>query len=366
MPLPLQSDLQRMRMMAPAREIVVGLQCGIQDKLKCIGLLTKKTLTSLSYPARSVVKRCTLCGEFYLAEDKDVKLHMRDKADQILTSDYVNLSHMLAKWSLECRYHVGFWTPQRRIRPEHTLRRCGAPCGAIGCQQRCNRFMHRSKMAHACGDNRCCEPCSVSSCKRRCCILDHFHGLKDSSVIHTCGKPHACQFLCVCGEPCEHVTERGEPTHELHYCGSKEGCTKPCFVAGCEDKCASSNHHHDLEEGAVHCCYQQHPCLAKCRSPGCDLPCVADRQFEHEHRCEQASSRSCMSVCSVKVSVRWAREELTRARLAGLQADLLEQEPLPQRGGRLRTSVRAASSLPGAVQRSWMQTHVLAVERGGP
>jgi hypothetical protein len=135
---------------------------------------------------------------------------------------------------------------------------------------------------------RCSEACSYEDCSRRCAYADHFHGTKDPTAAHDCGKPHPCHKLCACGKRCVHVSHRGEVIHNFHWCGSKEGCKAQCSVEGCFNMCSSDDHHHDLRKDCVHLCSEAHPCDKICSAAECDQTCNGDRAQPHTCTCNRA------------------------------------------------------------------------------
>ena len=299
---------------APDGHRIVGLRYGIGDSLRCLGIITQPLLgfDAKKGEVTTNVTRCTLCAGFYMPlDDAGNGADTNGAKEKVISSTHTaNTARKGARRGEgqnflgdACRYHSGWWTPQRRVRlaDNSTNRKCGALCLAINCGKPCRRFQHRSHvMAHSCGDNRCAEICDMEGCTRRCSVLDHFHSINDPMAIHTCGGTHPCKVLCVCGQKCKFVAAKGEAVHTWHWCGSDEGCNKRCSVPKCENRCKHPNHHHHLEEDCVHHCGGEHPCLETCSAEGCNEKCMHDRERPHKHACQNPLHLGCRSVCSVE------------------------------------------------------------------
>jgi len=230
------------------------------------------------------VARCTLCAAFYIPQDAKDK----DSGRGAMPST--------------CKFHSGFWTPQRRVRLADcsTMKKCGAMCEARSCGKPCKKFEHRTHvLVHSCGDNKCSERCDMDGCVRRCSMRDHFHGTNDPMAIHSCGGSHPCRTPCVCGKKCKFVAARGEAVHTWHWCGGIEGCSKTCQVAECTARCVHPNHHHHLEEDRFHHCGDEHPCLETCSAEGCISKCMLDREHAHKHACHNPHKLGCRCQCSI-------------------------------------------------------------------
>ena len=277
-------ETKKIVLKAPDGHRVVGLRYGVGDSLKCLGLLTQRLVAynPETGDLTSGVSRCTLCAQFFFPPDS------KTVQGRILRDN--------------CKFHIGFWTPQRRVRlaDNSTLPKCGAMCEAKSCGKPCKKYQHRSHvMVHSCGDSRCAETCDMQGCTRRCSTQDHFHGTNDPMAIHTCGGSHPCKTPCVCGKPCKFVAARGESVHTWHWCGSSEGCSKRCSVLDCTNKCIHPNHHHHLEEDCFHHCGNEHPCLETCSAEGCTSKCHLDREHRHKHQCHNPHKLGCRVRCSV-------------------------------------------------------------------
>jgi len=86
--------------------------------------------------------------------------------------------------------------------------------------------------------------------------------------LHACGRPcHLGTILRddkpLCSSPCI-IDCRIK--HEQHSCGNRLTCPVKCQL--CPRLCATADHSHVLQNGAVHLCGQEHPCEGLCVSPG--------------------------------------------------------------------------------------------------
>ena len=133
---------------APEGHRVVGLRYGIDDCLKCLGIMTQRLAKSRVSKDKTIdevstVARCTLCAAFYIAQDAKDK----DSGRGAMPST--------------CKFHSGFWTPQRRVRlaDGSTMKKCGATCEARSCGKPCKKFEHRT---HGEGRQACPNACAYA------------------------------------------------------------------------------------------------------------------------------------------------------------------------------------------------------------
>jgi len=138
------------------------------------------------------------------------------------------------------------------------------------------------------GNHTCSKDCQhwkhrPLNCGQLCRKQPEHEGPCDcESNNHLCGQP--CD-LDGCSQRCK---EPLGTQHDKHWC-TNSGCPKYCTLCG--NLCASKDHFHAQQPGAVHLCKGQHTCVDPasqnpklCSSPGvCEIraqPVVEQRSFQ--------------------------------------------------------------------------------------
>ncbi|KAG1739641.1 hypothetical protein EDD22DRAFT_922084 [Suillus occidentalis] len=123
---------------------------------------------------------------------------------------------------------------------------CGQVCklfGRQGCLDECTKVIGHADDDHLCAASvhACGQPCELSKLR-----------LADGST--------PCRGIC--GTPID-------MNHDQHQCGAR-GCSFPCKL--CKRLCASTDHLHGLQGGAIHLCGEEHSCPMQCIANGiCEI-----------------------------------------------------------------------------------------------
>ncbi|KAG2136636.1 hypothetical protein DEU56DRAFT_857679 [Suillus clintonianus] len=148
---------------------------------------------------------------------------------------------------------------------------CGQVCklfGRQGCLDECTKVIGHADNDHLCAAtlHSCGQPCNLSNLR-----------LADGSTppcLGTCGIP-------------------SDVDHDQHRCDARL-CSFPCQL--CKRLCASTDHLHGLQDGAIHLCGEEHPCPMQCTADGiCEIdtaPQSIEATFTGKHETFQYTKYS--------------------------------------------------------------------------
>ncbi|KAG2051772.1 hypothetical protein BDR06DRAFT_958570 [Suillus hirtellus] len=148
---------------------------------------------------------------------------------------------------------------------------CGQTCklfGRQGCLNECIKVIGHAEDDHLCAAtvHACGQPCELSKFR-----------LADGST-------PTCRGIC--GTPID-------VDHDQHQCDARL-CSFPCQL--CKRLCASADHLHGLQDGAIHLCGEEHPCPKLCTADGiCEIetaPQSIEATFTGKHETFQYTKYS--------------------------------------------------------------------------
>ncbi|KAG2076123.1 hypothetical protein BDR04DRAFT_1003889 [Suillus decipiens] len=199
-----------------------------------------------------------------------------------------------------------------------------ASCELLCIQSRLHDGQHNCQTSHACihscdfcvlsGETKACTMlCSVNAhlCGQVCKLFGRQGCLNEcTKVIGHAEDDHLCAATVhACGQPCELSKVRladgltppcrgicGVPIdvdHDQHQCGARL-CSFTCQL--CKRLCASPDHLHGLQDGAIHLCGEEHRCSTQCTADGiCEIetaPQSIEATFTGKHETFQYTKYS--------------------------------------------------------------------------